>query len=238
MGNTVRTLISNITSDPESIPHAWMGRSIKVIYNNIFFIDYMRILYIDPLSNITSLQAPLKDIDRMDTQIVADFPDPSPSPVHPMQSLNSPHPPPLHRGESTADLGNGPTLAAIASTAIDGDEGGVEGGIEEGAESEETTDDECAEVFQDNETVQITSEDECLMSPQTIKRQDSLFEDIMVGKTPEPMLQDSQEQYEKIDPTGPPEDPPQDPPPDPVKEELETKVWGSSRRDQKWQWRS
>lgn len=179
---------------------------------------------------ITLLQDLVQNIDKMETQIVVDFPEPSPSPVHPMQSLNSPPPPPLTRGESTSHLGS-----MVESTAIDDDDNdvGVEGCIEEGAESEEQDGDDCVEVFQDNETVQITSEDECLMSPQgNLKRQDSVFDPILGGPTPEPMPQDSQTPYEKKDPvdmdlaTGPPEKQPEDPPKDPPKEDqhLEAQV--------------
>ena len=208
------TVTLQISWYPNQFPmHAWMGRSKSTID-----------------SYITLLQDPLHDVDKMETQIVVDMPEPSPSPIHPMQPLNSPTPPPLHRGESTAHLGS--ISSTIESTAIDDGDVGVEGCIEEGAESdEEQVDDECVEIFQDNETVQILSEDECLMSPQgNLKRQDSIFEPIMGGPTPEPMQQDSQTPYEKTDPVEVPlatsksEEPPKEDPKEDPKENQHSEV--------------
>lgn len=108
-------------------------------------------------------------------------PDPSPSPVHAMRSLTSPSPPTFGRGHSTSDLGA--KLDDTPATMLDPmDEILIE---EEMEEEEPTHDDEVAPtVYQDNETVQILSEDEpeCVMSPSCKKTQPSPEKEISKDK--------------------------------------------------------
>ena len=97
--------------------------------------------------------------DEADTQLVVDsYPTPSPSlsPVQPT-TLFSPKGV-LTRGKSNVDLLHKGSKIDNVSFHMG----------EEGAEEEEVTSDECVEVisnFQDNDTLQILSDDDCAMSP-------------------------------------------------------------------------
>lgn len=87
-----------------------------------------------------------------------DLPSPSPSPIHPMQPLES-EGCELRRAKHLSKSES--SLVEAAETTCDEEE------CDEDGEEEKKTDDEEVELYQDNETVQIMSDDEdCVMSPE------------------------------------------------------------------------